>query len=802
MLTSKALIGRDDVLSELSALLTRAQAIAIVGPPGVGKSALIDALTHEVSVDHVVLRVDLHHISSEEGLAHQLSRVLRHPLDDGEDLLLALELHHHTPTTLILDGLSAASTWVTALIHALKTSPKLRLWITSRVPLEQNDKLHQVLLAGLAVGESSASYELFNAHLSSGLALEYSQVVGPLKLTDGLPGLIIPLAKLLNSLGPAALSQAQWLSFAMFDDYQALLWPIWHQLNDPQQQICIALSALPQRCSSRLTLTLLEALKLPQLLTHITALSRLGLLLNHGDFWRLLSPLQQLLSQDPDHPLRAKMHSALAHHLFAESARYPAYWGQTRSALLQQHEHHVAHFSHFIPEIEGLDALNEPALDHALCACFLLAQILSERGPSRWIIARYEAILNHDHAEQSPHFSRAAYVFARLLTNEHDSASMRAHYLERAMLHARRHHDQEMVVYITYAQAILWIEYGESTRGLSSLQECLEQLSVDHPLRGFVLSRYARHMSGDVALRDRKLEEALTLFTRQGDVYGECIILLDMSSVYTLRGHHQLAHSALSRVQDLLPLIFSDALESSMWLQRARHEGRQAQWRLAQDAAQRSLDAASRVGNLYTMLHAALDLGLAQLKLNHLDAAMALSWRWSAIARRVNRPHLITMFELLQLMLRASLGELEQALLRYQELEQRSSPQASVQHWLKLAAAHLELLRTQPMSVAVHVSGDWIWSAEQGMKKVKHRKSLHGILRCLTSSAGPVSLEALIQAGWPDERLQEEHGKNRLHVALNTLRSLGLNELIVLDAQGYSLSSALPRLYEPLPSFS
>ena len=51
----------------------------------------------------------------------------------------------------------------------------------------------------------------------------------------------------------------------------------------------------------------------------------------------------------------------------------------------------------------------------------------------------------------------------------------------------------------------------------------------------------------------------------------------------------------------------------------------------------------------------------------------------------------------------------------------------------------------------------------------------------------PVSVESLLEAGWPGERVQVEAGLNRVHVALSTLRGIGLRDVLVNRDHGYLL---------------
>lgn len=50
-----------------------------------------------------------------------------------------------------------------------------------------------------------------------------------------------------------------------------------------------------------------------------------------------------------------------------------------------------------------------------------------------------------------------------------------------------------------------------------------------------------------------------------------------------------------------------------------------------------------------------------------------------------------------------------------------------------------------------------------------------------------VPLEALVEVGWPGEKMRWESALNRLKVALSTLRKLGLGDLVVREGEGYLL---------------
>jgi predicted ATPase len=69
--------------------------------------------------------------------------------------------------------------------------------------------------------------------------------------------------------------------------------------------------------------------------------------------------------------------------------------------------------------------------------------------------------------------------------------------------------------------------------------------------------------------------------------------------------------------------------------------------------------------------------------------------------------------------------------------------------------------------------------------------------RRLDAPGEALALEELLAAGWPGERVRDSTGANRVHVALTTLRNLGLRPYLVSGPDGYALTSASPCALEP-----
>jgi hypothetical protein len=78
---------------------------------------------------------------------------------------------------------------------------------------------------------------------------------------------------------------------------------------------------------------------------------------------------------------------------------------------------------------------------------------------------------------------------------------------------------------------------------------------------------------------------------------------------------------------------------------------------------------------------------------------------------------------------------------------------------------------------------------------LRARRSLRRVLIALAEarrdrSGLPLTVDDLLQAGWPGETPLPEAGSNRVYVAISALRQLGLNEILQRWDGGYRLDPA------------
>jgi hypothetical protein len=98
-------------------------------------------------------------------------------------------------------------------------------------------------------------------------------------------------------------------------------------------------------------------------------------------------------------------------------------------------------------------------------------------------------------------------------------------------------------------------------------------------------------------------------------------------------------------------------------------------------------------------------------------------------------------------------------------------------------------------TIDVEIASDGSWFRVRGATLVdcSRRPVLRRLLVALATSprGRPCSIVSLVEAGWPGEKMSPAAARNRLHVSLNRLRTLGLDVALITEDGGYLLD---PRL--------
>jgi hypothetical protein len=120
-----------------------------------------------------------------------------------------------------------------------------------------------------------------------------------------------------------------------------------------------------------------------------------------------------------------------------------------------------------------------------------------------------------------------------------------------------------------------------------------------------------------------------------------------------------------------------------------------------------------------------------------------------------------------------------------------------------LAAARAETDKTTvtPRGILVGLDGEWFETFEGARRRLGSRGPLRRLVAALAEArrdrAGAVlTIEELLQAGWPGENPIQKAGSNRVYVAIATLRKLGLGPLLQRWDNGYRLDPSVPCRFE------
>jgi hypothetical protein len=101
--------------------------------------------------------------------------------------------------------------------------------------------------------------------------------------------------------------------------------------------------------------------------------------------------------------------------------------------------------------------------------------------------------------------------------------------------------------------------------------------------------------------------------------------------------------------------------------------------------------------------------------------------------------------------------------------------------------------------VAVCARGTWFRTPDGPVVSISRWLALQNLLVKISDHREsapdePLSVEALITAGWPGERILPKAGATRVYTALSTLRRLGLRHVLLRRNGGYLLDPAIPIL--------
>jgi hypothetical protein len=453
----------------------------------------------------------------------------------------------------------------------------------------------------------------------------------------------------------------------------------------------------------------------------------------------------------------------------------------------------LAWIARHLPALELLMQRGETCVEAALCAAVVAARLLSERGPVSPLLARLAALT----AAPSPSrwYVEALLTAARLLSREGKNAQA-AEALERA----RRAVDAPLLdLRALHAHAVTSQEAGAHDAALASLSAILAHEAAPQAPNtvAHAMLRLAQRQGerlGELAGR------AQALFQAQGDLYGECLARSYVAEHERAQGRVSAAQLELEHARALSQRLGSPTLDAYLLLSLSR---------LLREAAPREAAAhlASAVaryeeaGNHRGACVAAIDEANLLRESGGLDESWAALARAERLAALLGLPHLMRAVSASRGLWELGCGAarpaeaaacLESAQHRAAAMERARPLDAEEPYTRRWRRRLCEALAAQTGALRVRVAHDGAWVEPPGQPAapLAHRPALRAIVAALATAEAPLTLDALWACGWPGERASAESQRNRVHVALATLRKLGLQDALVFDASGWRFDMA------------
>ncbi len=792
------LIGRDAAFERAQELLGEGTRwLTVSGPVGVGKSRFLAAVAASVTPSEApagVWLVSLADARSEATICARIAATL--PGVDalalpqsGEALGAMLQ---GLAATLVLDDAEHAvpvlSRW---LPRWLACSPRLRCLVGTRERLGGNGEV-VLRLEPLAPEHAVRLFER-RAEQSRGAPLraEEASLVEPLtELLDRLPLALEMAAAQLSALGAADLLgslREHALRLASPDrggpsrhaSLEAALDLSWGLLDDGQREglaVLALFESAPDLVDVRAVLADESA---PNVLAALRDRSWLQVEPTEGGHrYRLLRVVRAFVRErSPQDSGRVARYVA---HVEARASELLRSWGDRASTLA---------LSRLAADVRAaMDAAPEGALALGVVA----AQIALARGPVPETLAKLDALLA-DHTEPEEAVVDAWLARGRLRARAAQPDESRSDY-ERALAMAQELDDGPRAARAATSLADHWRHHGDSTRSETFYRQALA-MAGDLAQRARITASLAGLMAERADLSDAEAlyGEAVASSRAAGDVLAEAAALQNLGLLLQERGELDRAEALTRQALELHGPLGQRRFEAIAHLDLCALALRRARPLEARQEAEAASRLAAEAGDQREHAIAEMLLGVALATLDELAEAEVAFARASALVEPLREPGLSSAYAIhighLELAReRAGRGDGARAL----EASKTAGEGDDARMARRLLSAAIERAERSSREATVALDGARVILPDGLVIDLAGRSALQAIVGVLAEAlrrapGESVSPEAIVAAGWPANRSMTKSAMNRLHVALATLRKLGMAPHLQRSDEGYRL---------------
>ncbi len=294
----------------------------------------------------------------------------------------------------------------------------------------------------------------------------------------------------------------------------------------------------------------------------------------------------------------------------------------------------------------------------------------------------------------------------------------------------------------------------------------------DRRLEGVVLEHLAtiHHEAGELDRAEEHSREALALHREVGDRLFEGPGLFGAATIELSRGDLDAAEAGLTC-----------ALEACREVEDLRFSGFSLGWlgvvavakgdlRRAREHLEESLAIARQLRDAHIEVHATVWLAVVDAREGQTNKAAAA---------------------LESLRARGALPLADLVALARASVEGSAAPMATSAEG-RIAARILRTASPSERHLRVAADGRWFELAASGRVDLLRRRALRMLVAELARArvdrpGAALSLDDLLAAGWPGERMRPEAGAARVYAAIRTLRKLGLRDALATSGDGYLL---------------
>lgn len=807
-------IGRADELTSVPALLDRARVVTLVGAPGIGKSRL----AREVLGRHAgaVIDCDLHGARDADTLSVAVASALgATSLESGLDALAKASV----PTWILLDAIDGASRAVGAMCATLvAASPLVTLLLTSRQPLGLPAE-HVMRIAPLNAAD--ARKLLVDRSLAAGtppdMLADLSELDAVAAAVDRIPLALVMVAPRLAWMTPSQLVERLFVDSSA-NPLGAALAASWQTLTDNEQDTIERCSVLPHG----FTLETADGIAGRDVTQAAAGLVDKSLLYAQGAD----RSLRRLAMYAPvRHFAAARL---VERGLHAETAR------RARRILLEHVRNALSeHLVQPHPQLHTLlrceldnlcELVDGPGVDPEPGARFVVAEaaavVARGRGPYE-VVDRLDASLGAADGWPTP------LLLARgQLERARGQLRLAAELL--AIVHQRAEGSLHAAL-ATLELGIVDHQRGDAEQAADRYQEALVALeALDHrageaQARGSLAILAEEHGNFDDA--EVGYERTLAIFRVLGDLRGQAIFLSNLGDLHKTLGrvdvarrHYERACAMAERAGDErvrgvaignLGTVyqeltrFDDARECLLTAGTALSGVGDARlsavfggYLAALDHEVGAYDAARRgYVSAIERLRYLGDRRYSGLFACHLEGLQAATGRARARRGDAVAEHAPAELDARARALASIYAELESGVdLSVATADQAHRDDAEQRFARRVTDTFLAKRSPAPGVRVLHVGADGA-TFRLGANPVVDLVRRRNLRRILTGLAdlhgrqpgGGLGIEEIFAIGWPGETVGYPSLKNRVYVAITTLRKLGLSGVLIHDDGGYLL---------------